>query len=287
MNNSMGSRDEAGPAQGYVLGHSDRELNRLAVQARLVDPITRRFFQEAGLSVGMRVLDIGSGAGDVAFLAAQLIGDTGEIVGVDRAANALAVARERARTLSLRNVSFREGDPANMTFAEPFDAVIGRYVLMFQPDPATMLRKLVAHVRPGGIVVFHEPDWDNTRSFPSVPTYERCCRWIVETLRLSGADPRMGIKLYGLFVAAGLPPPLMRLESVIGGGANGSDQVHFKTDLACTLVSEIERLGVATALEVDVETLAERVFDELVRCDGVVVGRSEIGAWSRTFQLAA
>ena len=73
----------------------------------------------------------------------------------------------------------------------------------------------------------------------------------------------------------------MRLESVIGGGASSSDQVHFKTDLACTLVSEMERLGIATASEVNTETLAERVFDEVVQCAGVVVGRSEIGAWSR------
>jgi SAM-dependent methyltransferase len=282
MSDSISTHDEAGPAQGYVLGHSDRELNRLAVQARLVDPITRGFFHAAGIIAGMRVLDVGSGAGDVAFLAAELVGETGEVVGVDRAPKALAVARERAGALSLHNVSFHEGDPAIMTFEKPFDAVIGRYVLMFQPDPIMMLRKVVAHVRPGGVVVFHEPDLDGTRSFPQVPTYERCCRWIAETVRLSGADPRMGIKLHGAFVAAGLPAPSMRLESVIGGGASCSDQVHFMTDLACTLVAEMERLGVATAFEVDAETLAERVLDEVVRCAGVVVGRSEIGAWSRT-----
>ena len=177
----------------------------------------------------MRVLDVGSGAGDVAFLAAELVGEMGEVVGVDRATKALAVARERADALSLRNVSFREGDPGNMTFEKPFDAVIGRYVLMFQRDPATMLRKVAAHASPGGVVVFHEPDWDGVRSFP--PVYDRCCRWIVETLRLSGANPRMGIKLHEAFVEAGLAAPSMRLECVIGGGANSSDQVHFKTDL--------------------------------------------------------
>jgi hypothetical protein len=169
-----------------------------------------------------------------------------------------------------------------MTFEQPFDAVVGRYVLMFQHDPTTMLRKLVAHVRPGGVVVFHEPDWDSTRSFPPAPTYDRCCRWIVETLRLSGADPRMGIKLHATFVAAGLPAPSMRLESVIGGGANSSDQVHFKTDLACTLIPEMERLGVASAREIDAQTLAERVLTEIIGSASVIVGRSEIGAWSRT-----
>ena len=74
----------------------------------------------------------------------------------------------------------------------------------------------------------------------------------------------------------------MRLESVIGGGANSLDQVYFKTYLARTLVPEMERLGVATAREVDAQTLAERVLDEIIGSASVIVGRSEIGAWSRT-----
>src|SRR5262245_46452516 len=50
-------------ANGYVFGHSERELEWLATQARVVDPITRWFLREAGLMAGMRVLDVGSGAG--------------------------------------------------------------------------------------------------------------------------------------------------------------------------------------------------------------------------------
>ena len=279
MKSPVGNRAQVDPVERYVLGHSDRELKRLAVQARLADPITRGFLCAAGIASGMRVLDVGSGAGDVALLTAALVGEAGEVIGVDRSAAALAIAKERAS--SFHNVSFREGDPANMSFEKRFDVVVGRYVLMFQRDPAAMLRRVSAHLRPGGLVVFHEPDWDSARSFPPVPTYDRCCRWIVETLRLSGADPRMGIKLHSTFVAAGLPKPSMRLEAIIGGGEGSSDEVHFKTDLACTLVSEMERLGVATALEVDAETLAERVLREVAACNGVVVGRSGIGAWSR------
>jgi SAM-dependent methyltransferase len=273
--------DHPEPTVPYALGHSDRELERLAVQARLIDPITRRFFRDAGIIPGMRVLDVGSGAGDTAFLAAELVGNTGEVVGVDRAPAAVVAARERADARSLHNVSFREGDPAEMTFEQPFDAVVGRYVLVFQPDPAAMLRKILAHLRPGGVVVFHEPDFDSERSFPPVPTYDRCCRWVVEPLRLSGADPRMGIKLHATFVAAGLTAPSLRLESVITGGANSADHVQFKTELVCTLIPEMERLGIATAAEVDSETLAERVLAEVIARGSVIVGRSEIGAWSR------
>jgi SAM-dependent methyltransferase len=273
--------DNPGPTRGYVLGHSDRELERLSAQARLIDPITRRFFRDAGIVRGMRVLDVGSGAGDVAFLVAELVGDTGEVVGVDRAPSALAVARARADAQSRRNVSFREGDPAEMVFERTFDAVVGRYVLMFQPDPEAMLRKLADHVRPGGAIAFHEIDWDGARSFPPSPTYDRCCRWIVETLRIPGTETRMGIKLHATFVGAGLPAPSMRLGAVVGGGANSSDGLHLVADLVESLLPEMERLGVATAADIGLETLAERMSNEALANDSVIVGRSEIVAWSR------
>ena len=70
----------------YALGHSDRELDRLSAQARLIDPVTRRFFHDAGIVPGMHVLDVGRGAGDVAFLVADLVGESGEVIGVDRLA---------------------------------------------------------------------------------------------------------------------------------------------------------------------------------------------------------
>jgi SAM-dependent methyltransferase len=229
----------------------------------------------------MRVLDVGSGAGDVAFLAAELVGETGEVVGVDRADIALAQAAERAAARSLRNVSFRLGNPAQLVFDRPFDAIIGRYVLMFQRDPVAMLRKLATHLRPGGVVVFHEPDREGIRSLPPVALYDRCCRLVDEAVSRSGAERRMGLKLHSAFVAAGLPPPMMRLESVIGGGSNSADQVHFEIDLVATLIREMERFGIATRDELQPDTLAARVFAEVRALGSVITGRSEVGAWCR------
>ena len=271
----------AGVAPAYVLGHSERELGRLATQARMVDPMTRRFFQAAGIVPGMRVLDVGSGPGDVAFLAADLVGDKGEVIGVDRAPAALAVARARAESRSLRRVTFLEGDPAEMTFERPFDAVVGRYVLMFQPDPAAMVRKLATHVKAGGPIVFHEPDWDGARSFPPAPIYDRCCRWIVETLLFRRHETRMGKKLHSTFVAAGLPAPAMGLDTLIGGGQKGVEGLQLIADLVETMLPAMEDAGVTTAGEVGLATLAARMIQEAVANDSVVVGRYEIGAWSR------
>jgi ubiquinone/menaquinone biosynthesis C-methylase UbiE len=266
-------------ASRSVLGHSDRELERLRLQAKLVDPITRQFLIEAGITTGMRVLDIGSGAGDVAFLAAHLVGPSGEVVGVDRSATALARARTRADEHLLSNVTFHESELLAMAFDPPFDAAIGRYVLCFQPDPVALVRKIASLVRPGGIILFHEPDRDLMRSVPPTPAYDQTCRWVGEAYLRSGVDVRIGTKLYSIFQTAGLAAPTMRLHAVIGG-ASASDEVHPDADQAAVLADDIVRLGIATAGELGVETLVDRITAEMSATQGVIVGRAEVGAWS-------
>jgi SAM-dependent methyltransferase len=264
-----------------VLGHSEHEVERLKGQARLIDPITERFFLGAGIGPGMRVLDVGSGAGDVAFLASDIVGAGGLVVGADRVPAAVQVARDRAAARSLRNVSFVEGDPAELTFDQPFDAVVGRYVLQFQREPAAMLRQLASKLRRGGVVVFHEIDWGGLSSFPPVPTYDQCARWGAEAMRLHGTETRMGSRLHATFVAAGLPAPTLRLEALAVGGTESISWLRSFKDLIATLLPEIERFGVASASEVGVETLVDRMCAEASASSSVLIGHHQIAAWVR------
>jgi SAM-dependent methyltransferase len=273
--------DKTASTGDYVLGHSHRELERLSAQADLIGPITREFFIDAGIVPGMRILDVGSGSGDVAFLAADLVGEKGSVVGVDRAPAAIVAARRRAEERSLSKVWFHEGDPAEMAFEEPFDAVVGRYVLLFQADAAQMLRQLARRLRPGGVIVFHEPDWSVVRSFPAAPTYDRCCQWIIAAAKLGGSNWNMADKLHGAFLAAGLPAPTMRMKTFIGGGTEVEKWLRSVAELADTLLPAMEKFGVATAVDVDLATLAERMTQEVAQANSVIFGRSEIGAWSR------
>jgi SAM-dependent methyltransferase len=272
------------PGQGeaasvYVLGHSEVEVERLAAQAALVEPITRQLLLEAGVVSGMRVLDVGTGIGDVAFLAGKLVGSEGTVVGVDREPTALARARERAQTLSARNVIFVTGDPAELNFDSPFDAVVGRYVLQFQPDPSAMLRRLITNLRPGGIVAFHEIDWTGARSLPPTEIWDRCCRAITEALAAGGAELQSGSKLPSIFAAAGLPPPAMRMTTIVGAGANSSDAVRRMVRLLSSLLPRIEALGVLAPDELDPETLAERVTRDVTASNSIVIAASELTAW--------
>ncbi len=79
----------------------------------------------------------------------------------------------------------------------------------------------------------------------------------------------------------------MRLQALIGGGAENLARLQSQVaDLVETLLPEMERLGVATAAEINIETLATRMQNEVVANGSVIVGRSEIGAWSRVGRLS-
>jgi len=121
------------PDSDYLLGSSDREHERLVRQAARIAPLTERFVREAGIGPGQRVLDVGSGVGDVALLAARLVGPTGEVVGVERDPRSVAGARRRVTEADYRNVSFTESDIAQISSNKPFDAVVGRFILQFVP----------------------------------------------------------------------------------------------------------------------------------------------------------
>ena len=265
----------------YELGHTDRELERLATQAALVDPFTRSYLQHAGIGQGMRVLDVGSGAGDVAFLAAGLVGPTGEVVGTDRSPMAVTAATGRVKAQSLSNVGFVEGDPAKLTFDTLFDAIVGRYVLMFSPDPVAMLREIVKHLKPGGVIVFHEVDWTGAGSFPPAPTYDRCFRCVVETFHKVGTNPYMGLGLHAAFIKAGLPAPTMAVSALAGGGSDRLSGIDLIADLAVTMAPVMEQTGVIDALDLQPESLQQRIRDEATTNGSVVVGRYEVGAWTR------
>jgi SAM-dependent methyltransferase len=270
------------PKIGYVLGHSDAELDRLTVQARLIEPITRGFFDDAGIEPGMAVLDVGSGAGDVSFLVADMVGADGRVVGVDRSAAAIAAARARAAALKLDGVcSFHESDLLELSLHQRFDAVVGRYVLMFQPDPAEVLAQLVDLLGPGGLVVFHEPEWARASSYPAVTSWQRCCELVVKTMTAGGADMEAGMKLASLFKAVGLPAPTLRLNTVIGAGNACADAVHFTADVLMTVLLQAEQAGLVSVGEIDPNTYVESLISHVRASGSVVIGRSEIAAWSR------
>ena len=268
----------------YVLGHSTHELGRLSSQAQLYAPLVLSFLRAAGIEAGMRVLDVGCGGGDVSVLIARLVGPTGEVVGIDRSAAAIETATRRVQDLAASNMRFLVGDASSpdveLTAEGPFDAAFGRSVLEFVPDPAGMLRTVATLVRPGGVIAFQEADWSGCRALPRVPTFSRCVDWGSEALQRSGADPLIGLKLHAIFAAAGLSLPTLTAHAAVGAGPAHPLYAHV-AGLIRTLLPTIETLGVATTSDVDIETLEQRLEDDVVAAGATIVWVSLVGAASR------
>ncbi len=146
----MNTRDQADPV--YQLGHNTAELRRLSIQHQLYGPFTRQFLIAAGLAPGMRVLDVGSGAGDVSMLAAELVGGKGEVIGVETNPQSVATARARVGEARYENIRFELGDVREAISDGDFDAVIGRFILMWVDDPVVILRRAKELLSKNGIV---------------------------------------------------------------------------------------------------------------------------------------
>lgn len=266
----------------YALGSSDLEHQRLMVQARFLRPWTDHFLRAGGLVPGMTVLDLGSGIGDVALLAAEIVGPMGHVVGIDRDPVITAKARLRAEHEALNDtVSFVVAD---LDAHEPdglVDAVIGRYVLLYQDDPAATLRRYARYLRRGGVLIFHDIDMTNNYpSWPPCPAWDDYYRLITNAYLTTGAAPDFGRRLSNTFYAAGLPRPVVEAVTPI---ANGPDSPVL--DWIARTVGSLEPL----ITRIGATPLAGFGYDDLMAlwreaiADGVQIQAPvQYGAWTRT-----
>lgn len=268
-----------GPTSNYALGSTDAEHERLVRQGVILAPLTERFFREAGIGPGQRVLDAGSGVGDVAMLAARLIGHSGEVVGIERDPRSIARARSRVANAGLHNVSFVECDLSQTKTAGPFDAAVGRLILQFVPDPVGVLHRLAQAVRPGGVVVFQEVSYAPLLALCAhLPLWSACVSLAREAIQRAGANPEIGVALHQNFQEAGLPPPTMRIEMLLGSGPDFTLWIY---DLLCSLRPQIQKHNVSVEALGDFETLSGRLQSEVAESKSVVPYVALVGAWSR------
>jgi ubiquinone/menaquinone biosynthesis C-methylase UbiE len=264
----------------YVLGYSSSERERLIAQSDFIGDLTADVLRRSGLDKGMRVLDVGSGAGDVALLAGDVVGRAGSVLGVERSEESTARARARARSMGLDHVTFRQSDLETLELDHQVDALVGRLILMYLPDREDVLRRLLTFVRPGGLVIFHEIQIDLARSVPPCPLFDTTVGRVRDTFGRAGFETEMGSKLLPLFRRVGLRNP----EAILGGrieGEPGSGVHTWLTEVVRSLLPAMERLGVATAEEVQIETLLARLETETQAHHAVIIPSPLVGCWAR------
>jgi predicted O-methyltransferase YrrM len=268
----------ASPSE-YALGSTDAEHERLMRQAAHLGPLTERLFSDAGIGPGQRILELGSGVGDVAMLAARLVGPTGEVIGIERDPRSIARARTRVTDAGCRNVTFLECDLAEVQSSTLFDAALGRFILQFVQDPVAVLRRLSHMVRPGGVLAFQEVSYAPLLALSApLPLWSASVSVARDTVERLGAKPEMGVALHRTFKEAGLPAPSMRMEILLG---NTRDFTLWIYDLLCSLRPQMQKHKVSVEALGAFETLGERLQSEVAESKRVVPYVAVVGAWSR------
>jgi SAM-dependent methyltransferase len=270
--------DQTRSAPAYVLGSQPHELARLDAQARSIEPATRLLLKAAGIGSAVRVLDLGTGLGHVAQLAAELAAVHASVIGIDQSAEALAEARRRAQADT--RISFVQGDVTSWRDAEPFDFIVSRLLLFHVAEPVRVARHHVTNLRPDGQFVAIDFDIGAARSVPAVALVEEALDWVRRACTAAGLSPTIGARLGVILEEAGLQnvttfgvqaylPPRSPVGPVLLAGAVRS------------LTEAIVGHRIATAEQIGLDTLEQRVADALARAQAVLMPPTVAGAWGK------
>lgn len=184
----------------YLMESAD-ESRRLWEQQQSQD--TRAMLQRTGLKPGHRALDAGCGPGGIAELMAEVVGEGGQVTGVDLHAGRIDEAR--ARNGQRPHLSFVQADVRTTGLpSDAFDYVWSQYVFEYLPDRSVALAELVRVTRPGGRVVVSDIDGLGFQNWPFPEALREGTQRIVEALEARGFDLYVGRKLFSEFRRAGL-----------------------------------------------------------------------------------
>lgn len=262
----------------YVMGRTTEEAQRLDLQAAIYGPHTEHLLRLAGIGPGMRVLDVGCGPGDVTMRAARLVGPTGHVIGVDTDPAMITLARRRAEQAGAHNVTFAQARIPDLALDGAVDAITGRLILMHLADPAAAVRALRRLVRPGGIITFQEVDITYATSGSAMPLAAWCMRWCAKAVR-QGGSAIAGGRLRSILREAGLPIAGMAVATPVTVDP-GSPDWRYYADTVGALLPLIVEHGIATAEEVGIDTLLDRLRAKARDTGAVGYPPELVGAWA-------
>jgi SAM-dependent methyltransferase len=264
----------------YALGSDDDEIARLQAQAAIIAEPTAVLFRRGGLAPGMRVLDLGSGPGDVSFLVADIVGPDGHVVGLERDPAQLEVAERRRDALGLSNVAFSQGDARTFVADEPLDAVVCRLLLMHLPDAVDVLAHHRRNLRHGGVFVAVDYDMSGVRARPEVELFTRVGAWLEAGFRHAQADASVGMRFPVLFDEAGFDD-VGTLGLQMYWPPGDRQAARYVVGVVRALRDAIVASGVVTEREMGLDTLEQRL-GEAVRAAGAVwTTPTIVGGWGR------
>ena len=192
----------------YIHGSEPPEQERLSL---LNDLLNHASLEAAGIQRGDKILDVGSGLGQLAGLMARAAGPDGIVVGIERDPRQREEAVRRAEAGGDGgSVDFRHGDAVLLPLRDhewgTFDVAHARFLLEHVPDPSAVVRSMVGAVKVGGRVILEDDDHDVLRLWPELPPIDRLWRAYADSIKAIGNDPFVGRRLVSLLHESGASP---------------------------------------------------------------------------------
>ena len=242
---------------GYAIRGGRPGYDRLLLLARERWADTRMLLSQAGLSAGLQCIDIGCGGGAVALEMARLVAPGGTVLGIDMDAVKLGLARQAAARRGLSNVEFTVADVRDWDEPGCYDVVYSRFLLQHL-EPASLIGRMWAAVRDGGVLIVEDADFDGWCCDPANAGFELFLDAYRRLLARRGGDHAIGRKLHRYFLDAGIPGPRVRLVQPVHEG-------QAKTLAWSTLdatAAAIEAEGLASAAELSAALASLRRFTD-------------------------
>jgi ubiquinone/menaquinone biosynthesis C-methylase UbiE len=250
----------------YVCGHSSFELARLDQQDRIYREFTREMLERVGISEGMRVLDLGCGAGSLSVIAAGMVGENGIVLGVDRAAEPIETARSRASRHGITNVEFVQAEIDQLNLDQPFDALVGRFVLMHQSSPAETLHLALRHLTAVPRIAILESDLVATLAVAErigSIACSRAIRYMMDIIEAAGAHTDLGLRLHHVFHDAGLHPADLDMYMPIETCPDG-ELIPYTINSLTSIGTSAIALGKPTVSEAELSGLAAQMEHDCI-----------------------
>ncbi|MDR2876739.1 MAG: class I SAM-dependent methyltransferase [Chromatiales bacterium] len=230
--NAMGG-DWEGVAHGWEKWRETMESGTATVTDRLLEMVEIR--------PGWRVLDLACGIGQPALTAAERVGPTGKVVAIDHTAGMLELAKRQAHTLDLHNIDFICSDASELgNVSGRFDAVLCRWGLMFLPDPADTLVRILEALEPGRR--FAAAVWSAPERVPSINLPFDVASELFGTLRMRAGGPGPfrfadSAALLRSFSAAGFHQVFMEYLTVPFEASSSAAYIELSQDLNAQLAA--------------------------------------------------
>ena len=262
----------------YVLGYRQAEQERLQQQAQQLAHESSWLFDQIPVPRGACVVEIGCGPHGCLDLLSERVGPTGRVVGVERSAEAVALARTLISQRNFRNVDVLEGDARSTGLPRAsFDVVTSRLVLVNVPQPERIVAEAVALVRTGGWIAFHEADYVSHVCDPPSHAWTRLVELLHTYSAMNGIDPLIGRKLPRLLREAGLTDigvnPIIHVYPPGHGRRNLL--LDFSENLSARLVAH------ALIAEPELTSLKAELSRHLADPDTMVVSHLYFQSWGR------